>query len=49
VAGGWLRVDAKAKSEKRKAEREKNEGLSGLGISDEGKLQGFQLPFMTKG
>jgi hypothetical protein len=48
MEGSW-RVDAKAKSEKRKAEREKNEGLSGLGISDEGKLQGFQLPFMTKG
>jgi hypothetical protein len=46
MEGSW-RVDAKAKSEKRKAEREKNEGLSGLGISDEGKLQCFASDGMT--
>jgi hypothetical protein len=43
VAGGWLLVAGRRKSEKRK-----NEGFSGLGISDGGKLEALKVPSMTE-
>jgi hypothetical protein len=41
VAGYWWRVDAKAESGK-------NEGFSGLGIRDGGKLEALKVPSMTE-